>query len=62
VSNETKIDAFSEFAKDVIERLSKISPPEGMTELRREYWKAGARAAVRAVNESLSHITNKDTP
>ena len=62
MSIETKTDAFEAFAKDVLERLSKIAPPDGMTELRREYWKAGARAAVRAVNESLSHITNKDNP
>lgn len=41
------------FRADVERRLAAIKPPQSITELRSEYWKAGARAAIREVNEAL---------
>lgn len=41
------------FRADVERRLAAVKPPAHLTELRAEYWKAGARVVVREVNEAL---------
>jgi hypothetical protein len=46
-------EAFDSFKRDLEERLCKVAPPEHMTSLRAEYWKAGARRALYEVNLAL---------
>lgn len=34
--------------------VNRLQPPKHVSELRQEYWKAGARAAIRAISEALT--------
>ena len=56
--NDRKLEAVSAFIDDVQNRIASIKPPERMTELRAEYWKAGARAALAQVNEALRALAS----
>lgn len=54
---QAKLDAVT---RDAIEKLQQaadsLRPPERLTELRAEYWKAGAVAAIEAMNAALTGV------
>lgn len=46
-------EAFERFKMDVSERICNINPPDSISDLRKEYWKAGARRVIHEVNLAL---------
>lgn len=46
-------EAFERFKQDVAERICSIEPPASISDLRKEYWKAGARRVIHEVNLAL---------
>ena len=53
---DRELQLLSAFIDDMQNRIAGIKPPDRMTELRAEYWKAGARAAIQQVNEALQTL------
>lgn len=53
MTDDTQQEAFEKFRRDVAERICNIEPPNSISDLRKEYWKAGARRVIHEINLAL---------
>lgn len=45
-------------SKEINEAFATLQAPDHITDLRKEYWKAGARAAIKAVTDKFEEVKN----
>ena len=56
---QAEVNVVDVFMIDLRKRIDAMSPPETIKGLRREYWKAGAGAVIRAISEAIDSARAK---